>query len=99
MKPWLTGREAADYCCVCVKQFRGRIASTTLAQPYRMWGKKVYRRLELDSMIEHEVTLWQPSSSVETPTLCSGRSIQPPANESSFASPLETSRESARRRR
>jgi len=99
IKDYFEEKEAADYCCCSVSTLRKR--SEGIARD--LWGKKVYRRSDLQNLIEREVKPWQPRRlNVEaTHTSSRGeREILLPNLELPFgcaASPSETSRQRARR--
>lgn len=54
-KDYLSEKEAAVYCCCSVKHFRNKSREAGL-QPGKLWGKNVYRRTDLQKLIEE--TAW-----------------------------------------
>lgn len=58
-KDYFTVAEAAHYCGCSLSQFKAKIKGTPL-QPGRMFGKTLYRRSDLQKLIEE--TAWQPSN-------------------------------------
>ena len=56
-KDYFTEKEAAHYCGVCLRQFQKKIKQTPL-RAGRFFGKNMYRRTDLQKLIEE--TAWQP---------------------------------------
>jgi hypothetical protein len=58
-KEYFNVEEAAFFCCVSTSQFRAKSREAGLIGG-RLWGRIVYRRCDLLTMIEREIR-WPPS--------------------------------------
>ena len=56
-KDYFTAKEAAQYCCVSFSQFRAKSLELGLL-PFKFMGKLLYRRCDLQRVIENEAK-WQ----------------------------------------
>ena len=75
-KDYFGVKEAAAYCCVSESQFLRKITDTGLI-PGKLWGKKVFRKTDLQRLIED--TAW-PQFSGATTGVNQGRSRRPPSS-------------------
>jgi len=70
-KDYFTIPEAAAYCCVSVSHFRQNVKATGLL-PGRLWGKFVYRRIDLARLVEEQIQ-WPQSIGAESAPISTGR--------------------------
>lgn len=63
MKDYLSEKEAAAYCCVSPSHFRAKLREIGL-RPGKLWGKNIYRRTDLQALIEKEA--WPQSNGENT---------------------------------